>query len=82
MRKTGRDMDPRSLSTGEAEGSDLARTFDYWSPAFAPDPYPLFRQLRAGCPVARSDELEGYYSCRATTTSTPPCATMPPSPPR
>ena len=61
MRKTGRNMDPRSLSTGEAEGSDLARTFDYWSPAFAPDPYPLFRQLRAGCPVARSDELEGYY---------------------
>ena len=42
-------------------GSDLARTFDYWSPAFAPDPYPLLRQLRADCPVAHSDELDGYF---------------------
>ncbi len=50
-----------SPSTGDAGGCDLARTFDYWSPAFAPDPYPLFRRLRADCPVARSDELDGYY---------------------
>ena len=40
-------------------GADLARTFDYWSPAFAPDPYPLLRRLRADCPVAHSDELDG-----------------------
>jgi cytochrome P450 len=61
MTNTGSDMDPISPSTDKAGGCDLARTFDYWSPAFAPDPYPRLRRLRADCPVARSDELEGFY---------------------
>ena len=61
MTNMGDDMDPKGPSTGDADGSDLARTFDYWSPAFAPDPYPLLRQLRADCPVAYSDELDGYF---------------------
>ncbi len=61
MRNTGRDIEPMSPSTGDADGGDLAKTFDYWSPAFAPDPYPLLRRLRADCPVARSDKLDGFY---------------------
>ena len=61
MRNMDWDMDPMSPSTGDVDGGDLARTFDCWSPASAPDPYPLFRPVRADCPVARSDELEGFY---------------------
>ena len=59
------DTDDTAPSTSpiadDENGSELARRFDYWSPAFAPDPYPLLRALRADCPVARSDELEGFY---------------------
>ena len=55
------NIDPVSSINGDADGCDLAKTFDYWSPVFAPDPYPLLRRLRADCPVARSDELDGYF---------------------
>ena len=55
------NIDPVTSINGDANRNDLARTFDYWSPAFAPDPYPLLRQLRADCPVAHSDELDGYF---------------------
>ena len=61
MTNTGSEMDSVDTSTDDAGVCDPARTFDYWSPAFAPDPYPLLRRLRADCPVARSDELDGYY---------------------
>ena len=55
------NTDSVSSINGDADGCDLAKTFDYWSPAFAPDPYPLLRRLRAECPVAHSDELDGYF---------------------
>lgn len=59
MTNVDSDTDPMSRSTGDADGGDLTRTFNYWSPAFAYDPYPLLRRLRADCPVARSDDLAG-----------------------
>jgi cytochrome P450 len=40
---------------------DLARGFDYWSADLAADPYPVLAGFRSACPVARSDELGGYY---------------------
>ena len=55
------NTDPAASINDDADGRDLAKTFDYWSPVFAPDPYPLLRRLRADCPVARSDELDGYF---------------------
>ena len=61
MTALGGDTNPMSPKTGDSGGANLGRTFDYWSPTFAPDPYPLFRRLRAECPVARSDELDGFY---------------------
>jgi len=61
MTDMGGNTNPAASSTDDADGRDLAKTFDYWSPVFAPDPYPLLRRLRADCPVARSDELDGYF---------------------
>jgi cytochrome P450 len=49
-----------SVSCG-GDVADLARSFNHWDPAMGPDPYPLFRQLRDRCPVARSDEHGGFF---------------------
>lgn len=56
------NVGPDLTAAGEpAVGSNPALHLDYWDPAFAPDPYPLLRELRAECPVAKSEELGGYF---------------------
>ncbi|MGA8725689.1 MAG: cytochrome P450 [Acidimicrobiales bacterium] len=55
-------MDPvNPTPASSTDACEMARTFDYWSPTYAPDPYALFRRLRRDCPVAHSDELDGFY---------------------
>ncbi|MFZ0713778.1 cytochrome P450 [Mycobacterium sp.] len=41
-------------------GSELARTFNYWTTA-PEDPHPVLATLRSQCPVAHSDELGGHW---------------------
>jgi cytochrome P450 len=50
-----------STPANSADACELARTFGYWSPTYAADPYALFRRLRRDGPVAHSDKLKGYY---------------------
>ena len=40
---------------------ELARTFNIWDPSLNEDPYPLLRRLQQECPVARSEQLGGYW---------------------
>ncbi len=40
---------------------EVARTFNYWDHDLDEDPYPTLKLLRTGCPVARSEELGGYW---------------------
>ena len=49
------------MTATELTPVDQARKFDYWSADLAADPYPVLAGFRAECPVARSDELDGYY---------------------
>jgi hypothetical protein len=44
-----------------SDTAELARRFSHLDPAYAADPYPFYRKLRDECPVARSDELGGFY---------------------
>jgi cytochrome P450 len=40
---------------------EVGRTFNYWDHDLDEDPYPVLKVLRTGCPVARSEELGGYW---------------------
>jgi cytochrome P450 len=35
--------------------------FDHWSAQLAADPHPVYRELRARCPVAHTDAHDGYW---------------------
>ena len=50
MTNVDSDMDPVSRSTDDASGCDLARTFDYWSPAFTPRSVPTAPSAPGGLP--------------------------------
>jgi cytochrome P450 len=77
-----------AIDATAADFPEHARSFSHWNPELAADPYPLFRHLRAECPVARSDELGGYYlltryddvrdALRDHTTFTSKVLTLPP----
>ena len=41
--------------------TELARSFNYWDESLDRDPHTPLAQLRAQCPVARSEELGGYW---------------------
>jgi cytochrome P450 len=41
--------------------ADAARSFDHWDPRQAADPFPLYQQLRDGCPVAHSERHDGFW---------------------
>jgi cytochrome P450 len=41
--------------------SDWARDFDHTDPAWADDPFPIWDDLRARCPVAHSDRYGGVW---------------------
>ena len=45
----------------DQELSDVAANFDVHNPELQEDPHPLYAQLRARCPVARSDRNGGHY---------------------
>lgn len=48
-----------ALDTGDI--AELARTFNYWDHSLDENPYPVLARLRNECPVARSEELGGYW---------------------
>ncbi|HEY3809832.1 MAG TPA: cytochrome P450, partial [Acidimicrobiales bacterium] len=41
--------------------TDWATDFDHTDPAWVADPYPIWADLRAGCPVAHSDRYGGTW---------------------
>lgn len=52
----------QSTESGTTESvRELARTFNYWDHELDDDPYPVLARLRNECPVARSEELGGYW---------------------
>jgi cytochrome P450 len=40
---------------------DWARDYDLFDPRFVADPYPIWQDLRAACPVAHSDRWGGSW---------------------
>jgi hypothetical protein len=46
------------MTSTEAE---LAREFDLYDPAQMRDPHSVYAKLRSGCPVARSDQVDGFW---------------------
>ena len=41
--------------------ADFATDFDHTDPAWVNDPYPIYEDLRARCPVAHSDRYGGAW---------------------
>jgi cytochrome P450 len=39
----------------------LVQSFDHWDPDLAADPYPVYQTLRDQCPVAHSDQYDGFW---------------------
>ena len=54
-------MTPQQVSQGGESVEELARRFNYWDPALNDDPHRVLSTLRDACPVARSEELGGYW---------------------
>ena len=49
------------MATQRARVSDWATDFDHTDPEWVADPYPIWDQLRARCPVAHSDRYGGTW---------------------
>jgi len=49
------------MTTERARVADWATDFDHTDPAWVADPYPIWDDLRAGCPVAHSDRYGGTW---------------------
>ncbi len=45
----------------EPTASGMARTLDFSEPELADDPYPVYAQLRAECPVTRTEGRGGFW---------------------
>ena len=49
------------MTTQRARVSDWATDFDHTDPQWVADPYPIWDELRATCPVAHSDRYGGTW---------------------
>lgn len=47
--------------TSRPDVADWTTDFDFFHPEFVQDPYPIFDEMRAQCPVAHTDRSGGYF---------------------
>lgn len=55
------NMDDTSTAGKCPVAHGLGSDYDHYDPAFAANPHPVYKELRASCPVAHSDNYGGFY---------------------